>query len=59
MRIHERMLCRDCAPEKLIRAELTYSRSPGKDDIAECAFCRRVRPCKCYQIMTEKKKAGI
>ena len=56
MRIHERMLCGDCGPGKLIRAEMTYRRSQGKDDIAVCAFCKRERPCKCYQIVTEKNK---
>ena len=54
MKINERMLCAECAP-KLTAAEMTYRRSPGKDDFAECAFCHRERPCKCYQIMTEKK----
>lgn len=50
MRLVERMLCNDCGPRKLINAQMTYKRSPGKDDCAECAFCHRERPCKCYQI---------
>lgn len=56
MKINERMLCRECAPGKLIQAELTYRRVPGKDDLAECAFCHSERPCKCYQIITQKGK---
>ena len=55
MKIRERMLCSECAPRKLLQAEMTYKRSPGRDDVAACAFCGRIRPCKCYQIMTEKK----
>lgn len=53
MKKNERMICARCA-EKLTRAEMTYSRSPGKDNIAVCAFCRQERPCKCYVIITQK-----
>lgn len=56
MRIHERLLCSECAPRKLREAEMTFRRSPGKDDVAVCAFCHRERPCKCYQIVTEKNR---
>ena len=56
MKINERMLCSECAPGKLQRAELTFRRAPGKDNVAVCAFCRRERPCKCYEIMTQKDR---
>lgn len=55
MRTHERLLCLECA-KKLDRAELTYRRNPGKDNVAACAFCRRERPCKCYLIVADKEK---
>ncbi len=50
MRLVERLLCSDCAPRKLIMAEMHYKRSPGKDEFAECAFCHEKHACKCYQI---------
>lgn len=50
MKLVDRMLCTDCAPRKLLEAEMSFKRLPGKDDFAECAFCHRQRPCKCYQI---------
>ena len=56
MKQFERMLCQDCGPGKLIRAGMTWSRKPGGDDIARCAFCGQERPCKCYVIITEKTK---
>ena len=56
MKIRERMLCGECAPRKLLQAEMDWSRCPGKDDLAVCAFCGRERPCKCYRIKTEKGK---
>ena len=58
MRIHERMLCTACAPRKLQQAEMTYRRRPARDGLAVCAFCtdRREKPCKCWQILTEKDK---
>lgn len=60
MKLNERMLCAACAPRKLMEAEMTFRRLPGKDDVAVCAFCgiydRREKPCKCYQIVTQKDK---
>lgn len=56
MKVHDRMLCTDCAPRKLREAEMSFRRSPGRDDLAVCAFCGRVSPCKCYQIVTEKDR---
>ena len=50
MRLVERMICTDCGPRKLEKAKMRYSRKPGKDNVAECAFCHRERVCKCYQI---------
>ena len=55
MKINNRLICSECAP-KLQRAELTYRRTPGKDDFAKCAFCGRERMCKAYQIMTQKDR---
>lgn len=46
----ERMICTECAPRKLIKAQMKfYSRAPGKDDVAECSFCHRIRYCKCWR----------
>lgn len=56
---HERLICASCIP-KLKTAEMTWQRVPGKDDVAVCAFCgiydRRVRPCKCFRIATQKNR---
>lgn len=46
----KRWLCTDCAPAKLIRADLKYGRSPGNDRQTRCSFCGSVRVCKCYNI---------
>ena len=45
-----RWLCKDCAPAKLIGAGLRYGRSPSGDREDKCAFCGRLRFCKCYYI---------
>lgn len=46
----KRWLCKDCAPAKLIQAEMRYGRSPGNDKQERCAFCGQYRFCKCYNI---------
>lgn len=50
MKMVERLLCSRCGPKKLIQAEMTFKRSPGKDDVGVCAFCHRETACKCYVI---------
>ena len=53
----KRWACKDCAPRKLIQAQLKYGRSPGNDKQTECAFCHEYRFCKCYNIEIGGKSA--
>ena len=47
----ERMICTECERKKLLPAGLkTRFRAPGKNDVAQCAFCHQVRYCKCWRI---------
>lgn len=46
----KRQLCTECAPRKLIDAEMVYRRRAAEDEPGECAFCGHNGVCKCYEI---------
>ena len=47
----KRQLCSECAPRKLIAAEMTYRRRAAFDEPGKCAFCGHEGVLKCYEIM--------
>lgn len=52
----ERMICCECGPRKLRGAQLIYREIPEKADVTECAFCGKIRYCRCWQIRIGGKK---
>ena len=56
MRIVERMVCGECGPRKMKTAQLIFKPAPGKEDVTECAFCHRIRYCKCWAIRIGRDK---